>query len=317
MARTRTTADRAPRRTARSRGTYAVGAGLAHRGHHRLRLPDPRRSGSSRTTPTTPRSTASGPSCSSSRPGFFLPLEQEVGRALAHRRARGHRRRAAREARARPRRDPRGSRRRSSCRIVAYGRIVDQLFHGDSVAARLRCSSALVAYYARAHHARARSSGNGRFGAVRHDARRRGIVRLVARASRCVVAGVDDARSVRPRARAPADRSRSSSRCAASRTARRPGPTRRTRSCRSALGYLLVGSVLAPGALVRGVPRRDRARRPPSRRTTRRPTSSPGCLHRPHPDPPVPGRAGRAAPEARALAGAGRHDDFRTGCASW
>ncbi len=32
-------------------------------------------------------------------PGFFQPLEQEVGRALAHRRGARHRRRAARQAR--------------------------------------------------------------------------------------------------------------------------------------------------------------------------------------------------------------------------
>ena len=37
----------------------------------------------------TPRSTRSGASSSSPGPGLFLPLEQEVGRALAHRRAQG------------------------------------------------------------------------------------------------------------------------------------------------------------------------------------------------------------------------------------
>ena len=66
-------------------GTFAVGRGLIVSGS------PPTSSRSSRSArcrrPSTRRSTASGSSCSCSRPGSSCPLEQEVGRAVAHRRA--------------------------------------------------------------------------------------------------------------------------------------------------------------------------------------------------------------------------------------
>ena len=118
-------------------------------------------------------------------PGFFQPLEQEVGRALAHRRAQGHRRCAAREAGRDPRRHPRalGDRGVVSPRSSP---ITSQVFHHEHDA--LRLAAHRHRRLLRRPTSRAGTlAGNGRFGAYGTMLAAEGIVRLVATVALVVI----------------------------------------------------------------------------------------------------------------------------------
>ena len=133
-----------------------------------------------------------------------------------------------------------------------------------------------------------------------------GIVRLVVRASRSCRGRRRHAVAVRPRARAAADRRDRASRCAASTACCSPGPTAPYSELSTRARLLLLGSVLAPAAVVRELPRRQRARDTERRRTTRRQVHR-RALHRAHPDPAAsrPCRP-RCCRSSRGLAGDGR-----------
>jgi O-antigen/teichoic acid export membrane protein len=119
-------------------------------------------------------------------PGFFLPLEQEVGRALADRRARGVGggplvKRAALA----------GTLLAITliiASLVASGPIIDSLFHGRD--ALLTCFVIALASYGVQHLTRGTLSGNGRFGPYGMILGAEGVIRLLP----CIVlaaAGVD------------------------------------------------------------------------------------------------------------------------------
>jgi len=108
-------------------------------------------------------------------PGFFQPLEQEVSRALAHRRALGIGgaplvRRAALLGGILA-----GSVALAS--IIGAPKLVDELFHGESLLL-VALLIALVSYYM-AHTTRGTLSGNGRFGPYGRMHASEGIVRLL------------------------------------------------------------------------------------------------------------------------------------------
>ncbi len=172
-------------------------------------------------------------------PGFFLPLEQEVGRALADRRARGVGggplvKRAALA----------GTLLAITliiASLVASGPIIRSLFHGRD--ALLTCFVIALASYGVQHLTRGTLSGNGRFGPYGMILGAEGVIRLLP----CIalyVAGVDQpvyyglALAVPP--------------VLASLVALRgqhglltPGPDAPWSELSSRLGFLLAGSVLA------------------------------------------------------------------------
>jgi O-antigen/teichoic acid export membrane protein len=172
-------------------------------------------------------------------PGFFQPLEQEVARALAHRRAQGIGgaplvKRAALL----------GAALASAVAIaslIAAKPLVDELFHGDEVLL-VGLLIALFSYYL-AHMARGTLSGNGRFGpyGIMHGSE--GIVRVIFCAV-LVAIGVSTpgpyglALALPPLA-AVAISLRGQHDLLA------PGPAAPYSELSTALGWLLVGSVLA------------------------------------------------------------------------
>ena len=108
-------------------------------------------------------------------PGFFQPLEQEVSRALAHRRALGIgggplvKRAAVLGA------ILAGAVGLAS--LIGAPKLIDELFHGDSMLL-VALLIALVSYYM-AHTTRGTLSGNGRFGPYGQMHGSEGIIRLV------------------------------------------------------------------------------------------------------------------------------------------
>jgi O-antigen/teichoic acid export membrane protein len=172
-------------------------------------------------------------------PGFFQPLEQEVARALAHRRAQGIGgaplvKRAALLG---------GALALAvvvAC-LVGAEPLIDELFHGDSVLL-VALIVAIGAYYL-AHMTRGTLSGNGRFGpyGIMHGSE--GIVR-VSLATALVVIGVSTpgwyglALALPPLA-AVAISLRGQHELLL------PGPSAPYSELSTALGWLLVGSVLA------------------------------------------------------------------------
>ena len=268
--------------------------------HHRVRLPDP---GVHAASAKTEYAALNGLwiLVFVVAPGFFLPLEQEVGRARSPTAASQSigggpvvRKAALAGRRPRPAR---------SMVLLAVDRLrgVRRSPTGCSTAQEVLLVCFVIALghlRGAAHHAR-HALGQRALRPLRHDPRRRGHLPDPARRSSLYVAGIDNlvwyglalaippvlasivvaarpARSRRARARAPSGRSsRPTSRCSAP----------RARSRAQALSYA-------------AAPRRARARAGPARARRRRRLHR-RVLHRPHPDPPVPGDAGRAAAEAR------------------
>ena len=157
----------------RARSRSALGlmiSGLTTYGFQILAFKAPRPSRS------TPRSTALWILVFVVAPGFFLPLEQEVGRAVAHRAARGSaaaRRRAGRVRGRRPRRRAHG-RARGDRRRRLHG-LADRLFHGQEVL--LACFViALATLRGAAPHA-GHALGQRPLRALRHDPRAEGVLR--------------------------------------------------------------------------------------------------------------------------------------------
>ena len=227
-------------------------------------------------------------------PGFFLPLEQEVGRAVADRRSRliggGPVVRKAAQA---------GLILALSLMALsvvgfeAFG-FTDRLFHGQEVL--LVCFVIALGTYAVQHITRGTLSGNGRFGPYGMILGAEGVFRILP-VIVVYAAGVDDllwyglalaippvlASIVSVWGQHGLDRARSRRRvvgaldqphAAVPRIARRPGPELRGRP-RRARARAGEGGARCGGRLHRRV------------------------LHRPHPDPPLPGHPGRIAPEAR------------------
>ena len=171
-------------------------------------------------------------------PGFFQPLEQEVGRALAHRRAQGIGggplvKRAATLGGILALVAVVGS-------IAAIGPITSRVFHHESVLF-ISLLIGIVVYYA-TYIARGTLAGNGRFGAYGTMLAGEGIVRLVA----TVVLVIAGSRStgafalvlVLPPIAAIAIGLRGQ------KNLLEPGPAAPYSELSSAIGYLLLGSVL-------------------------------------------------------------------------
>ena len=241
-----------------------------------------------------------GRSCSRSRPGFFQPLEQEVGRALAHRRAQGIGgaplvKRAA----------TLGGILALAAIVVclaAMSPITSRVFHHNTmlfVVAAHRHRRVLRDLH-RARHARRATAASAPYGTM---LARRGH-RAPHRDGRCSSSSAF-ARRARTASRSCCRRSpRCSSRCAARSTCSSPDPTAPYSELSTAIGYLLARLGALPGAVVLGVHHGGRAREAgavESRRQVRGRHPD-----RAHPDPRLPGGAGRAAPEARAPRRRGR-----------
>lgn len=180
-------------------------------------------------------------------PGFFLPLEQEVGRALASRRARGT---GARPVLARA--AVLGSAFVAvlvGTALVATGPLRDRLLDGNVVLFTSLLLS-LAGYFVM-HLARGALSGNGRFGAYSVSLAAEGVIRLFA----CLALAATGVASAGPyglilglapfAAVALALRGQHE--------LSRPGPGAPWSELSSALGWLLAGSVLAQ-VLVNGGP---------------------------------------------------------------
>lgn len=180
-------------------------------------------------------------------PGFFLPLEQEVGRALASRRARG--------VGAKPVLGRAGLLGSAFVAVLVVAALVaarpllDHLLDGD-VVLFISLLLSLAGYFVM-HLARGALSGNGRFGAYSVSLAAEGVIRLVACLA-LAVAGVTDAGpyglvlGVAPFI-AVALALRGQHQLA------RPGPQAPWSELTTALGWLLAGSVLAQ-VLVNGGP---------------------------------------------------------------
>jgi O-antigen/teichoic acid export membrane protein len=172
-------------------------------------------------------------------PGFFQPLEQEVARALAHRRAQGIGG-APLVKRAAILGGILAGLVGLAC-IVGAGPLIDELFHGNS----LLLVSLLIAIgsYYLAHMTRGTLSGNGRFGpyGVMHGSE--GIVRVIL-AVALVVAGASTpgwyglALALPPLAAVAVS-------LRGQHDLLTPGPSAPYSELSTALGWLLVGSVLA------------------------------------------------------------------------
>ena len=128
-------------------------------------------------------------------PGFFLPLEQEVGRAIAHRRSQGVgggpvvRRAAAAGAILCAALIAFVLLAEGALHVVADEGLADSMFHGKSVL--LPCLLIALATYAVQHLTRGTLSGNGRFGPYGMILAAEGIFRIVP-ALILYVAGVDN-----------------------------------------------------------------------------------------------------------------------------
>ncbi|MCZ7527369.1 MAG: hypothetical protein M5U14_13920 [Acidimicrobiia bacterium] len=172
-------------------------------------------------------------------PGFFLPLEQEVGRALAHRRAQG---------------DGGGPLVRRAAlagglltlalvvaALAAGAPIVDNLFNGEALL--LAGFAIALVGYAAEHLTRGTLSGNGRFGPYGMLLGAEGVIRLVPCALFLAV-GVSNpgwfglALASAPFAAVAVALWRQHGLL-------RPGPEAPWSELSTALGFLLVGSVLA------------------------------------------------------------------------
>lgn len=172
-------------------------------------------------------------------PGVFLPLEQEVGRAVAHRRALGIGggplvKRAALLGTILT-----GS--LIAVALIAGGPISDRLFHGRT--ALLFCFALALAAYAVEHLIRGTLSGNGRFGPYGLLLGVEGLFRL-GPAAVLLIAGVKEpfyyglALAIPPLVA-------SAIALARQRDLLTPGPEAPYSELSSRLGYLLLGSVLA------------------------------------------------------------------------
>ena len=171
-------------------------------------------------------------------PGFFQPLEQEVGRALAHRRAQGIGggplvKRAATLGGVLALVAVIGS-------IAAAGPITSRLFHHETLLF-LSLLIGIVVYYA-SYIARGALAGNGRFGAYGTMLAGEGIVRLVATIVLVIVGsrspGAFALALVLPPIAAIAIGLRGQ------KNLLQPGPAAPYSELSSAIGYLLLGSVL-------------------------------------------------------------------------
>jgi O-antigen/teichoic acid export membrane protein len=238
-------------------------------------------------------------------PGFFQPLEQEVSRALAHRRALGIGggplvRRAA----------VLGGILASiaiAAGLAGSVPLLDSLFH-DEVLLLAGLFVAIAAYYV-AHMTRGTLSGNGRFGAYGLMNGSEGVVRLVA----CIVLVVVGVNTPGPYGLALALPPLAAVTIALrnQRGLLRPGPEAPYSELSTALGFLLVGSLLAQllsyaaflGAVVLANPGEEESvgRFIAGLFIARIPI--------------LLFQAVQAAllPKLAGLAGAGQHDDFRTG----
>ena len=232
-------------------------------------------------------------------PGLFQPLEQEVGRALAHRRAQGIGG------------GPLVKRAATLGGFLALLAVVgcDRLGrpdHRPRVQRRNACCSCalligIVVYYVDVHRARhARRQRPVR--PVRHDARRARASFASSRRSRSSSSGVTARAPTGSRSccrRSPRWRSA----CAASTDLLEPGPAapyselstrarlspRRLVLCQALSYSAYIAAIVLQDARARGSRRQVRGRHP----------------DRPHPAPRLPSRAGRAAAEARAPRGRG------------
>jgi len=171
-------------------------------------------------------------------PGLFQPLEQEVGRALAHRRAQGIGggplvKRASTLGGMLALAAVIGS-------IAAVGPITCRVFHHETVLF-VALLIGIVAYYAM-YIARGALAGNGRFGAYGTMLASEGIVRIVATAVLVVVGsralGAYALALVLPPIAAIAISMRGQKHLV------EPGPAAPYSELSSALGYLLLGSLL-------------------------------------------------------------------------
>jgi len=171
-------------------------------------------------------------------PGLFQPLEQEVGRALAHRRAQGIGggplvKRASTLGGMLALAAVIGS-------IAAISPITGRVFHHETVLF-VALLIGIVAYYA-VYIARGALAGNGRFGAYGLMLASEGIVRLVATAALVVVGsralGAYALALVLPPIAAIAISMRGQKHLV------EPGPAAPYSELSSALGYLLLGSLL-------------------------------------------------------------------------
>ena len=271
-----------------------------HLGHHRVRLPDPRVQGP-RPRPSTRRSTGSGSSCSSSRPGSSSRSSRRSGRAVADRRCRGIGGgpvvRKAAEA---------GSilagvaDRAVDPRLRACSRFTDRLFHGQEVL--LVCFVIALATYAVQHITRGTFSGNGRFGPYGMILGAEGMFRI---------APVIVARTPSASTTSSGTGSRWRSRRCSPASCRVCGPARpdRARPRRRVVGALdqphaaVPRVARRPGPELRGRARRARARAGQGGARRRPPTSSSGssspasrsCSSRPSRP-----RCSRSSPRSRA-----------------
>ncbi|MGQ0804981.1 MAG: lipopolysaccharide biosynthesis protein [Actinomycetota bacterium] len=238
-------------------------------------------------------------------PGMFLPLEQEVGRALADRRARG---------------DGGGPLVKRAAllggiltaalivaALAAGGPLSDNLFHGRS--ALLVCFAIALASYAVEHLTRGTLSGNGRFGPYGLLLAIEGVVR-VAPVIVLWLAGIDDPLYYGLALAIPPALS-SAIALSGQHGLFKPGPDAPYSELSTALGYLFVGSLLAQTlgyAAVLGATVLATA----GERDAVADFIVGFFLAR---IPILLFQAVQAAllPKLASLAGAGRHDDFKTG----
>jgi O-antigen/teichoic acid export membrane protein len=122
-------------------------------------------------------------------PGFFLPLEQEVGRAVADRRARGIGGGPVVKKAAFAGSVLTGALIVATLLLAAFTPLVDRLFHGQEVL--LICFVIALITYAVQHITRGTLSGNGRFGPYGTILAAEGLLRLVP-VLVLYIAGVDD-----------------------------------------------------------------------------------------------------------------------------
>ena len=122
-------------------------------------------------------------------PGFFLPLEQEVGRAVADRRVRGVGGGPVVKKAAFAGSVLTGSLIVITLLLAAFTPLVDRLFHGQEVL--VACFVIALITYAIQHITRGTLSGNGRFGPYGKILAAEGLLRLVP-VLVLYIAGVDD-----------------------------------------------------------------------------------------------------------------------------
>ena len=246
-------------------------------------------------------------------PGFFLPLEQEVGRAVADRRSR--------EIGGGP--VVRKAARRAPCSrsalmafsvigFLAFG-LTDRLFHGQEVL--LVCFVIALGTYAVQHITRGTLSGNGRFGPYGLILGAEGVFRIVP-VILVYLAGVDDllwyglALAIPPLLAAIVSVWGQHGLMA-------PGPEAEWSELSTNLSLLFLGSLAAQALSYAAALGRARARAGPEG-TQRRSRLHRRVLPRPHSDPALPGDPGRAAAEARRVCRArGSTPTSAPGSRSW